>query len=89
MFLTAIIKFVCNRFTSMLKALCKSCQLSSACLLLICGALSRGKNSVLSFLQPKDKGKVLYDEVYNNLNLEECEYFGLNFYDRNDNLVSS
>ena len=39
-------------------------------------------------LQPKCKGKALYDNVYEHLNLEEREYFGLNFYDKSDNLVS-
>ena len=39
-------------------------------------------------LQPKAKGQLLFDLVYEHLNLEECEYFGLSFYDRHDNLVS-
>jgi len=39
-------------------------------------------------LKPKCKGKALYDNVYEQLNLEEREYFGLNFYDKSDNLVS-
>lgn len=40
-------------------------------------------------LKPKSKGKALYDNVYEQLNLEEREYFGLNFYDKSDNLVST
>ena len=40
-------------------------------------------------LKPKCKGKALYDNVYEQLNLEEREYFGLNFYDKSDNLVST
>lgn len=31
----------------------------------------------------------MYDNVYEHLNLEEREYFGLNFYDKSDNLVSA
>ncbi|RMX43033.1 hypothetical protein pdam_00001795, partial [Pocillopora damicornis] len=36
---------------------------------------------------PKGKGKSLYDNVYECLNLEESQYFVLSFYDKNDNLV--
>lgn len=44
-------------------------------------------DSVVKFeLEPKSKGKALYDNVYEQLNLEEREYFGLNFYDKSDNL---
>ena len=39
--------------------------------------------------QPKCKGKALYDSVYEHLNLEEREYFGLNFYDKSENVVST
>ena len=43
----------------------------------------------ITSLKPKSKGKALYDNVYEQLNLEEREYFGLNFYDKSDNLVST
>ncbi|KAL9964479.1 hypothetical protein ACROYT_G028125 [Oculina patagonica] len=44
-------------------------------------------DSVVKFdLEPKCKGKALFDDVYEHLNLEEREYFGLNFYDKSDNL---
>lgn len=44
-------------------------------------------DSVVKFdIEPKGKGKSLYDNVYEYLNLEEREYFGLSFYDKNDNL---
>ncbi|XP_058965741.2 FERM, ARHGEF and pleckstrin domain-containing protein 2 isoform X1 [Pocillopora verrucosa] len=44
-------------------------------------------DSVVKFdIEPKGKGKSLYDNVYECLNLEEREYFGLSFYDKNDNL---
>ncbi|KAK3726912.1 hypothetical protein QZH41_016711 [Actinostola sp. cb2023] len=37
-------------------------------------------------LQPKEKGVVLYKQVYEYLNLEECEYFGLYYYDNADHM---
>lgn len=44
-------------------------------------------DSVVKFdLEPKCKGKALYDDVYEHLNVEEREYFGLNFYDKSENL---
>ena len=39
--------------------------------------------------QPKDKGQVLYDSLFEYLNLDERDYFGLNYYDKSDNLVST
>ncbi|XP_044166151.1 FERM, ARHGEF and pleckstrin domain-containing protein 2-like [Acropora millepora] len=36
---------------------------------------------------PKCKGQALYDDIYDqHLNIEEQEYFGINFHDKNDKL---
>ena len=39
------------------------------------------------FIQGKEKGQALYDLLFEYLNLEESDYFGLNYYDKSDNLV--
>ena len=39
--------------------------------------------------KPKCNGKALYNVGYEHLNIEEQEYFGINFHEKNDNLVST
>ncbi|EDO33626.1 predicted protein [Nematostella vectensis] len=44
-------------------------------------------DSVVKFdIEPKVKGDILYKQVYEYLNLDEREYFGLSYYDKSDNL---
>lgn len=40
------------------------------------------------YIQTKATGEILLEEVYKHLGLEETDYFGLQFIDRKQNVVS-